>query len=148
MKIGDKDYNQVWDKFCGKFKFKPSVDKAVKPFEINTAFAVYDISALDDIEGFDKLMTEMLCELTDKDERIYALDWQHDSYLYRPHNTDSTRINYYPDGDYAFFLNANMESGYLAHPWQMKVWVFGKKWLEEFEKNEGKLSSLGIVKEA
>ena len=28
----------------------------------------------------------------------------------------------------------NFNFGYLGHPWQQKVWIYGKKLIEEFKK--------------
>ncbi len=41
---------------------------------------------------------------------------------------------YCPNGDYYFFIDVNFCFGYLGHPWQQKVWIYGKKLIEEFKK--------------
>lgn len=33
---------------------------------------------------------------------------------------------YCPNGDYYFFIDVNFHFGYLGHPWQQKVWIYGK----------------------
>lgn len=33
-----------------------------------------------------------------------------------------------------FFIYVNFHFGYLGHPWQQKVWIYGKKLIEEFKK--------------
>ena len=38
------------------------------------------------------------------------------------------------NGDYYFFIDVNFHFGYLGHPWQQKVWIYGKKLIEEFKK--------------
>ena len=32
------------------------------------------------------------------------------------------------------FIDVNFHFGYLGHPWQQKVWIYGKKLIEEFKK--------------
>ena len=31
-------------------------------------------------------------------------------------------------------IDINFHFGYLGHPWQQKVWIYGKKLIEEFKK--------------
>ena len=31
-------------------------------------------------------------------------------------------------------VDVNFHFGYLGHPWQQKVWIYGKKLIEEFKK--------------
>ena len=33
-----------------------------------------------------------------------------------------------------FFIDVNFRFGYLGHPWQQKVWIYGKELIEEFKK--------------
>jgi len=32
---------------------------------------------------------------------------------------------FYPNGDYFFFVAKDLSWGYLTHPWQNKIWVYG-----------------------
>ena len=83
---------------------------------------------------------------------LYALNWQHSCFRYNPHIKDEPKIievederywdggytayfpTYCPNGDYYFFIDVNFRFGYLGHPWQQKVWIYGKKLIEEFKK--------------
>jgi hypothetical protein len=32
---------------------------------------------------------------------------------------------FYPNGDYYFFVAIDFRWGYFTHPWKMKLWIFG-----------------------
>ena len=33
--------------------------------------------------------------------------------------------DFYPDGDYYFFVQRDLKWGYLGHPWRREIWLFG-----------------------
>ena len=33
--------------------------------------------------------------------------------------------DFYPDGDYYFFVQRDLKWGYLGHPWRREIWIFG-----------------------
>jgi len=83
------------------------------------------------------------------DEFMYALDWQHSSFKYNPrieepfneytmytnlHETRAYYPSFYPNGDFYFFLQKDFEWGYLTHPWQERVWIFGDQLTALFER--------------
>lgn len=69
---------------------------------------------------------------------LYALDWQHDSFVFSPRDYqnlvkeyyDEERgcnvyfPNFYPDGDYYFFLDPEWRYGVFGHPWLKQIAVF------------------------
>ena len=89
---------------------------------------------------------------TKENGELYALDWQHSCFRYNSRIKDEPKIievkderywgggytayfpTYCPNGDYYFFIDVNFHFGYLGHPWQQKVWIYGKKLIEEFKK--------------
>lgn len=121
----------------------------------------YHYENLEEIEGFvywgfkkeirDKI-TEIFLKCTKENGELYALDWQHSCFRYNPRIKDEPKIievkderywgggytayfpTYCPNGDYYFFIDVNFHFGYLGHPWQQKVWIYGKKLIEEFKK--------------
>ena len=82
---------------------------------------------------------------------MYAIDWQHSTFLFSPQNKkeqesfwkeDSRYMgggynayfpSFYPDGDYYFFIDEFWKFGYLGHPWRQEVWVFGDELIRKMD---------------
>ena len=161
--LNDDEYNKAWDMVKERLHFSPSIKNGVNPFIIQDPFVLYDISKVSDkdIDNFDEVISGVFSSCIGDDEYIYALDWQHSGFRYNPRvriEKHSLFVNderyfgggynaffpgFFPDGDYYFFISKNCEWGYLGHPWQLKVWVFGKKLIKEFEKVHKKI---GFIK--
>ncbi len=157
--------NTVWEKVFKQFGFKPDCTvrthnfSVSMPFDINVAFSVYGIEKMSDsqIEGMDDIIRKIFIEATKENERIYALDWEHSSFLYDPRNPDEQKSvwvddaryfgggfcaefpAFYPDADYYFFIDENFRFGYLGHPWRQEVWVFGELLVHKFDQIYNKL---------
>jgi hypothetical protein len=152
-----------WNKISELFHFSPSINKGVKAFDIPYAYVIYDISNLkeENIDVMDELITAVFVNCTNENDYMYALDWNHSSFKFNPRNKEEQKSmyiqderymgggynayfpDYYPDGDYYFFIASDFSFGYLGHPWQQKVWVFGEVLISEFEKI---VNNIGFVK--
>lgn len=134
-----EQYSLVWDNFYKDFNFKPSVHSSDWPsYRLPVPFVTFDITEYtdDDIDDLEEKCITNLRAVTGSDEYIYALDWQHKSYLYTPHlENGNARIGFYPDGDYYFFLNKDYKWGYLGHPWEQSISIFGEELIHQFETN-------------
>ena len=96
-------------------------------------------------------MVRALVDCLGEDEWIYALDWQHSGFRYDPrrpvtehdHWVEDARYGgvlgggynayfpeFYPDGDYYFFVQRDLKWGYLGHPWRREIWLFGAPLVE------------------
>ena len=87
-------------------------------------------------------------------EEIYALDWQHDCFIFNPHenipvNTewyDESRDcnvyfpTYYPDGDYYAFVSTDYSYGLFGYPWENEIYIVGNKLIELFEEHKTELA--------
>lgn len=160
MLLSEDESNFVWDFVYNVLNFKPSVKQDVKAFEIELPYVVYDISSMNS-ENRDimyDVITKIFIECTSKNEYMYALDWRHSNYKFHPRNKSEQQFfdviddsgytayyfpEYYPNGDYYFFIASDFRFGYLGHPWQQKVWIFGKELIASFET---KSSAIGFVK--
>jgi len=145
-------YDQVWDKVYKDFRFNPSVHEEEWPsFIPPSQFITFDISKLYGSE-FDELMKDLehciiksFKEITHKDEFIYALDWHHTAYWYNPHFENPSDefgrwpVSIHPDGDYYFYIKQDFSWGYLGHPWEHSVCLYGEKLLLAVERNMPKL---------
>ena len=105
-------------------------------------------------EEQENLINSFLEELVD--DEIYALDWQHDCFLFSPQEHipfmyeyyDSDRDvqvyfpTYYPDGDYHFVFDKEWKYGIFGHPWKQEIVVMGRELIEKFEDRK---ADLGLV---
>lgn len=153
MVLLDERYEEVWDKVYDTLHFFPTTGNTVLPFKISAPHTVFGISCSKECElrEFHRLITEAFINCTAPGELLYALDWQHSAFLFdprKPEQMESIYVedskysdggywacfpDYYPDGDYYFFIDEQFRFGYLSHPWREEVWVFGDCLISEFE---------------
>jgi hypothetical protein len=58
---------------------------------------------------------------------MFALDWQHTCWSFDPHATfENWEVPLIPNGDYCLFLAPQLEWGWLGHPWEQSICVFGE----------------------
>lgn len=184
--ISDESDKLIWDKIYSELKFTPSGKyrghsfEVPLPFEIKKPFVVYAIDdmTVEQIDAMNVKVRECFAKTVRDGERLYALDWQHSSFVFDPNaepsgdppwlgDGDTTGFpeppvcqfihderylnggynayypTFFPDGDYHFFVEENLEYGLLGHPWRVEIWVFGERFIPNIEKISG---SLGWVK--
>lgn len=159
MLLSSDQHTQIWDRVYDELHFMPSVDPCVTPFVISAPHAVYAIRIADETHHarVAPLITRAFINCTVPGEKLYALDWQHSSFLFDPRDPrqmeseyveDSRYFGggyqayfppYLPDGDYYFFIDSQFRFGYLSHPWREEVWIFGDCLMAEFAKIHGQL---------
>lgn len=77
-------------------------------------------------------------DCTNENERIFALNWQHQGYSFNPrlemerNKFDEWLIPLIPDGDYCLFLQEELEWGILGIPLKNEIIVFGEKFTKSF----------------
>lgn len=166
-----KLYDDVWGKVYTLLNFKPngyskahSFDGDV-PFVIHEKYAVYNVEKTDYncIDKMEDTIRNIFIEVTEENERIYALDWQHSAFLYNPRNKEEQKSiwvessdypgtgytayfpDFFPDGDYYFFIDEHFRFGYLGHPWRQEIWIFGEKLLNKFEQIYDELGWIKLI---
>lgn len=157
MLLQDDEYRKIWDKVYTEFNFRPSINPIFPPFFFKVPVDIYDISNLPSEDEYDELMDKIIVdsfiECMGNDDFMYALDWQHSGFRYNPRiktlkqstfisddrcndgGYDACFPDFFPDGDYYFFISKDFTWGYLTHPWLLKAWVFGEPLKEYFLKN-------------
>ena len=157
MLLNDEQERVVWDRVDKELHFFPNCSDRNQgalfpPFVIGKAHVVYGIENTDDdLSKMKALITNSFMNCTKPGEHIFALDWQHSAFLFdprKPEEQESVYVkderyfggghnayfpNYYPDGDYCFFISEDFRFGYLTHPWREEAWVFGDELIQEFE---------------
>jgi hypothetical protein len=69
--------------------------------------------------------------LVGAEQWVYGLDWQHPGYRFfpaeakNPVNSESWCIPTVPNGDYCLFLAHDLRFGWLGHPWEPTICVYG-----------------------
>ena len=149
--LDNKEYKNIWDNIYSNFKFEPSINQNVNPFEFDIDYVCYKLNS-GWSEEQEKIVNEIFKEISQ--DNLYALDWHHDCFEYNPsenielyyHYHDNDRNvevyfpSYYPNGDYYFFVSKDLKYGMLGHPWRKEIYVFGKKLIEAFSKYENELN--------
>ncbi|WP_028596238.1 DUF2716 domain-containing protein [Paenibacillus assamensis] len=151
--------NQIWQSIYNNFNFKPSIHKEDWPsFTLPGPFIVYDIAHLfgEDFEylylDLENCILNAMIACSEENEYLYALDWQHESYLFNPrfespiNEFNEWPIPLYPNGDYYFFIKKDFSWGYLGHPWEKSISVFGEELIRAIETNKPKLFTKAIRK--
>lgn len=158
-----QEYDQIWDRIYRGFNFKPSTS-IFPSFQVPHPFITYDISdylrdsinldAYDtledsaDLDAYDDLEEQALDafkELTSVDEYILALDWQHESYWVNPRlefekdEFGEWTIPIFPNGDYYFFIQKDFKWGYLGHPWEKSITIFGEEVINAFDEHKPRM---------
>ena len=157
--------DKIWNWVYHTLHFSPNgLDKGHNfpygpPFRIPFPHTVYGIDRMEEahLDIMEDLIHQAFLNVTANGQRLFALDWQHSSFLVNPRASDAykgewvedRRYNeggyfanfpgFYPDGDYYFFIDEHLQFGYLSHPWREEVWIFGQVLMDEFEKIYHKL---------
>lgn len=148
----NKRINDIWDKLYNEYYFFPSTEisekswinlpNISKKYQLNSYWTEYQ----------EKIINEIFEMIIDSD--MYALDWQHDCFIFNPQENipygfsyfDEKRdVNvfyptYYPDGDYHFFISIDWHYGLFGHPWRKEIYVMGKELIEQFDLRMEELS--------
>ena len=155
IELSDSESDLVWDMVYGKFKFKPSRSN-FPSFKVPKPFITYDISSYfcwsGDVEEIKWLYRNLeeksllaFRELTNENEYVYALDWQHPCYWVNPFlafprdEFNEWLVPIFPNGDYYFFLQREFNWGLLGHPWEKSIIVFGHELIQALEKHKPRM---------
>ena len=145
--IKNKDlYRTIWDKIYSDYSFHPSTGSHGKWLKPEGVFRKYKLGKIWNEEQ-EAVINSILCEVIGKE--MYALDWQHDCFLFDPNERiltgfeyydDARKCNvyfpeYYPNGDYHFFVSKNWTFGLYGHPWRKELIVVGEELISAIEKN-------------
>lgn len=117
-------------------------DSTFPSFEVPSPFITYDISNYfkdhADSDAYENLEEKTLAAfkaISSINESILALDWQHQGYWVDPHlefsrdEFEEWTIPIFPNGDYYFFLQQDFNWGFLGHPWEKSITIFGEELL-------------------
>lgn len=160
--LGEEEYNQIWDRIEEELYFQPSIHVNKPPFQLPAPWVIHNLTCYpieEQGERFEDTVRQALIDCLGDDPWCYALDWQHSGFHYDPRQpqegyslwAEDARYNgggynacfpdFYPDGDYYFFIQRDLNWGYLGHPWRRELWLFGAPLIEALSP---KLEALGF----
>lgn len=142
---------QLWDRMLTEYQFSPRRDTI--PFSFPHPYKLYGLGA-PWTQAQETEINGVFEALVPKQGFLYALDWNHDCFIFNPreriplyyHYYDAERgVNvyfpgYYPDGDYHFFLARDWSFGMLGHPWRKELYLWGDELMAHFERLAGYLA--------
>lgn len=140
-------YRRIWDRIYQDFSFSTGDGEWLRPAGESERFRLKSFWN----EKQEAIINEILCNVIG--EEMYALDWQHDCFVFSPAEQiptgyqyhDSERDcnvyfpSYYPNGDYYFFVTKDFSSGLFGHPWRNELVVTGAALLREIRRNAQEL---------
>ncbi|MGW2202046.1 DUF2716 domain-containing protein [Streptomyces sp. NPDC001774] len=140
--LPEAEYRRVWDRFYEDFNFRPSMSSFSWPaIKEPVASATWSLTALDHDPGCERLdrlvavVEQGLASCVDPQGTLLALDWQHTSYRFAPHEVGGPGqpawpLSPYPDGDYYIYLSEDFSYGSFGHPWEETLCLFGEELLD------------------
>ncbi|MGI5206444.1 DUF2716 domain-containing protein [Spirillospora sp. CA-108201] len=161
-RLSDSELFQVWDAYGEFASFERTYDSGRWPSIREPSPSVtwdlarerpasptgaWDFAVRpDDVNA---LLDDAFKSCVEREEWLYALDWQHPCYRFWPHrmtepeNKDSWVVPVFPDDDYDIFLAQDFSFGTFGHPWEASLCVWGERLLEAVEaRNDNVLSSV------
>lgn len=171
--LSNEEDNYVWNQVMERFSFNPKYDSNndMQFLKLPKPYCIYDMHLFEGYlkdttieiteeyyNEFNEHIAEIFINCMGTHNNMYALDWQHQSFRYNPKSNeklpkmieaDNYNIyfpDFYPDGDYYFFIAKDFSWGYFTHPWTQQLWVFGYQLISEIKKAPSKYLTL-IVEE-
>ena len=135
IELSRSEEDEIWSSVNKRLGFKPSINEKNFPgYEEPTPSITYSFQAIweNDFSELEADLQEsadaMFKRATPAGAFIYALDWQHQCYKFYPGSVKSDEwvIPALPDGDYYLFLEKSLAYGWLGHPWEQTICIFGK----------------------
>jgi hypothetical protein len=156
--LGEAEYAEVWERFQREFGFRPGTEPesfpAIREPSPSLTYALPRIPGGspsdgqsgrhgptdDEIDDLIDSLLEAFRACTPSGGKIYALDWRHRCYWFRPRaRFQRWKIPLLPDGDYYIFLAPDFSWGLFGHPWEWTVCVFGAPLLAALERRRPKV---------
>ncbi len=158
--LTDAESAHGWDRVERELQFHPSVDPRHWPgFVPPTPHRTYAIghvygpsperaAALE--ADLERAAAQAFRAVTRAGERVLALDWQHASYWLDPHALivgAEWTVPALPNGDYYLFLAPDLRWGWLGHPWEQTITLYGEPLLAAIDRAPPTLFSQ-VIREA
>lgn len=136
--LSDDEENAIWARVYAELGFKPSIHQKDFPgFQEPAPSITYALpdrrgdGTAAEHAGLQEQAHEVFRQSVPAGDFIYALDWQHQGYKFYPSHDDTAdtaawKVPALPDGDYSLFVEKSLRFGWLGHPWEWTICVFGE----------------------
>jgi len=143
MPLTQREEDGVWERLFAELHF-PMGSRAGKEQTPSLTYAIgyvfeEDITVRDALEDdLDQKTLAALRRCISQDQRLYALDWQHQSYWFYPHRfSDASswaawKVPVLPDGDFYVFLAEDFSFCLFGDCINFTICVFGQALLDAF----------------
>ncbi len=131
---------KIWHVIDQQFQFAPSTT-VFPSYHAPSPFITFEVD-YKKREEIEQTLKRILTELTVEGERVMALDWNHQGYWIDPrrpflrNEEGDWMIPAVPDGDYCFFIARDFRWGYLGHPWEGSITLFGEDLISAFQRTK------------
>lgn len=134
--LNNIECKMIWEFIYTELSFNP-IDRARPLIKLPFPNKSYDLSNLYNKEFdntfFNKLEEKAIDLFLNiaKNERIYALSWQHDCYSFNPNlpfekdEFEDWIVPIFPNGEYAFFITRDFKNGIFGDGVNMSMAFFG-----------------------
>lgn len=144
--LDGKLYDQLYDKMNRNYHFSPRWGTI--PFSFPHPYQLYRLGSTSWTQEQETRVNGIFEALVPEDGFLYALDWQHEYFMFNPreriplyyHYHDDERDcnvyfpSYWPDGDFHFFIAADWSFGMLGHPWRSEFYLWGDELITRFQR--------------
>jgi hypothetical protein len=133
-------WSRDWTPFHQRFAFRPGMrswpaieePRPSVTFDLGPLFAGSHAQFAAGADAINSLTLLALIRVLDPDTSVVVLDWQHQTYRFRPHlfacqSDQQWPTTVFPNGDYYIFLTDDMSTGTFGHPWEQTLCVFGEQ---------------------
>ena len=146
VELKSVEYDKIWSLVYDRLEFRPSMDEQNFPgFREPSPSITYSISGIwgDDFAELSSDMHlnagRMFRQVVAGGDFLYALDWQHPCYRVYPDHMETLdendwKVPVLPNGDYYIFLEPTLKFGWLGHPWEQTVCIFGSPLLDQLKR--------------
>lgn len=147
--LTQEENDEIWARVIGELQFCSfATVRGEKWMDIPVEHKVYHLPEYRCwSEEQEKIVNSIFKQITDGN--LYALDWQHDSFLYSPHEDIGYFCNYYdedrncqvyfpeyyPNGDFHFFMDENRRFGMFGNPFNHELIVYGDELIKRFDEH-------------
>lgn len=149
----ENEYNDIWNKINTEYQFAPSSENWLNLPAPNKKYHINKLWS----DTQEKLVNNILQSINQS--KMYALDWQHDCFVFDPRENipldywyydESGDCNvffpsYYPNGDFYFFISMDWNMGLFGHPWKSEIYVMGEKLIKAFDSMKKELDLTEII---
>ncbi len=145
----ETEYDSAWTPFAKKFRFRPSTTIWPAYLEPPDSVTYHIGHVYGDADNYERLTLDLsrktisaLRCCVGRGEFVFALDWQHQTYRFYPHESFEYEseadwpIPVLPNGDYYIFVSPRLDFGILGHPWEQTMCVFGQPLLDALARDQ------------